>query len=79
MASFASSTTTCGARKHAWTNKVDFQANFDFLQPEFGHGRLGHPQSLEYLKLKHDALSSGCLNVSIHQYLSPPAFFHRLD
>ena len=24
---------------------------FCFLRPEFGHGRLGHPQSLEYLRL----------------------------
>ena len=25
-----------------------FQPFFCFLQPAFGHGRLGHPQSLEY-------------------------------
>ena len=30
--------------------KVDFRAFFfDFLGPAFGHGRLGHPQSLEYI------------------------------
>ena len=26
-----------------------FERFFYFLQPAFGHGRLGHPQSLEYL------------------------------
>ena len=29
-----------------------FQPFFCFLQPAFGHGRLGHPQSLEYYKKK---------------------------
>ena len=28
--------------------RADFQAFFDFLQPLFGQGRLGHLQSLEY-------------------------------
>ena len=26
-----------------------FLSFFDFLRPAFSHGRLGHPQSLEYL------------------------------
>ena len=29
---------------------VIFQTFFCFLRPAFGHGRLGHPQSLKYLK-----------------------------
>ena len=28
--------------------KTVFRAIFDFLRPAFGHGRVGHPQSLEY-------------------------------
>ena len=28
--------------------KMIFERFFDFLRPAFGHGRLGHPQSLEY-------------------------------
>ena len=28
--------------------KVIFERFFYFLRPAFGHGRLGHPQSLEY-------------------------------
>ena len=28
--------------------KGDFSTVFCFLRPAFGHGRLGHPQSLEY-------------------------------
>ena len=28
--------------------KKIFERFFDFLRPAFGHGRLGHPQSLEY-------------------------------
>ena len=31
-----------------FTKKMIFQPFFCFLQPAFGHGRLGHPQSLEY-------------------------------
>ena len=31
--------------------KLIFFAFFEFLRPAFGHGRLGHPQSLEYYKL----------------------------
>ena len=34
-----------------YEKKADFRAFFCFLWPVFGHGRLGHPQSLEYLKL----------------------------
>ena len=29
--------------------KQIFERFFDFLRPAFGHGHLGHPQSLEYL------------------------------
>ena len=27
--------------------KLTFELFFDFLRPAFGHGRLGHPQSLD--------------------------------
>ena len=30
----------------------------DFLQPAFGHGRLGHPQSLEYILTYHGVNNS---------------------
>ena len=31
-----------------FTKKTDFLLSLDFFWPAFGHGRLGHPQSLEY-------------------------------
>ena len=33
-----------------------FERFFDFLRPAFGHGRLGHPESLEYLNTIYWAL-----------------------
>ena len=60
--------------------KTDFRAFFFyFLRPAFSHGRLGHPQSLEYffffslrlLLLTHFGETPVCEN------LFPPIFWHN--
>ena len=48
--------------------KADFFAFFDFLRPAFGHDRLGHSQSLKYLKSFHFSFFG-------HQTPDRPPFF----
>ena len=46
-----------------YEKKLIFLTFFNFLRPAFGHGRLGHPQSLEYFRF--EKLSIG----SIYDYI----------
>ena len=46
--------------------KLVFERFVDFLRPAFGHGRLGHPQSLEYYEYLPDSLQLHVGNSSLN-------------
>ena len=55
-----------------FTKKSRFFCGFlDFLRPAFGHGRLGHPQSLEYFAKKTPCLFASIVTLRIRVETDP--------
>ena len=62
-----------GANFIFFRKKGDFSDVFCFLRPAFGHGRLGHPQSLEYVQM----FSEGCQFVVLKSETRLPELCHN--